>query len=147
MCGSESVPEDGGGRLPFLPDLAARKVQVKSKDGSLRYVNSRVAAHRAFDGGVRNERHGTRCLLHPGATVTSRRMRTTRAVARNWNSGERTKCSSCQSNLSRTGQSTSKNSTSGPCSSLSALEQIKEVMVRVAVVDHTGACNAFKFDT
>ena len=33
-------------------------------------------------------------------------------------------------------QSTSKNGTSGSYSSLSALEQIKDVMVRVMIVDH-----------
>ena len=33
-------------------------------------------------------------------------------------------------------QSTSKNSTSGPYSSLSALEQIKDMMVRVMIVAH-----------
>ena len=33
-------------------------------------------------------------------------------------------------------QSTSKNGTSGPYASLSALEQIKDMMVRVMIVDH-----------
>ena len=33
-------------------------------------------------------------------------------------------------------QSTSKNSTSGPYSSLSALEQISDMMVRAMIVDH-----------
>ena len=49
-------------QISVMPDLGARKVQVKLKDG--RYINSVKCGHaQSFDGGVRNERHGTRCLL------------------------------------------------------------------------------------
>ena len=66
VCCSDCVPEECCGRLPddqtpgkaksyklasgkLLPDLGVRNVQVKLKDGSLRYLNPRTAdTHRAL---------------------------------------------------------------------------------------------------
>ena len=50
----------------LVPDLSARKVQVKLKGWSLKCVNWRIAD---TDGGARNARHGTRCLLGSGFTT------------------------------------------------------------------------------
>ena len=114
-------PKTGGGGLPdapnarqtkksyrpasgkLLPDVGARAVQVKLIDGSLRYVNPRVAdTHRAFDGGVRGERCETRCVLHQ----ERQRHQGVRAPRGQWHeAGAREDDWSfqiCQSNLVRT---------------------------------------------
>ena len=83
-----------------LPDLGARKVQVKLKDG--RYVNPIVAdTHRALMAVSEMNELG-HDVFFPGASEASRRMRTTRAVARSWSGRERMTCSSCQSSLFHT---------------------------------------------
>ena len=58
--------------------LPARKVEIRVSHA----CEPENCGHaQSCDGGVRNERHGTRCLL---PQERQRRMRTTRAVARNW---------------------------------------------------------------
>ena len=118
----------------LLPDLGARKVQVKLKDGN---VNPRLAdkrralmavsemndmGHDVFyprsDGGIKaytyHESSGTKLELERVNRVFELPIE-----------------------IVPYSQSTSKNSTSGPYSSLSALEQIKDMMVRVAIMmDH-----------
>ena len=110
----------------LLPDLRARKVQ---KDGSLRYVNPGVADTRRALMAV-SERNGVGhdvCFPRSDRGISS--------------------CSKLE--LERVngvfelpvelvpyGQSTSKNSTSGPYSSLSVMEQIEAMMVRIVIADH-----------
>ena len=63
------------------PSQAQRRVsQIRDPES--------VGHAQSVDGGVRDERNGTRCLLPQGATEASRCTRSTRAVARNWSSGE-----------------------------------------------------------
>ena len=117
----------------LLPDLGARKVQVKLRDGSLRYVNPRVAdTHRAVsevkDLGFdvffpRSDRGIKACAYHESSGTKLELERVTGVFE-------------LPVQLVPYTQSTAKNSTSGSYSSLSALEQIKDMMVRVIIVDH-----------
>ena len=142
MCCGDSVPEECCGHLPdapharqceelqakLLPDLGARKVQVKLTDGSQ----------------VRECKSGrTRTELDMGHDVFfSRSDRNIKAYAYHKGSGTKLELErvigvfELPVELVPYGQSVSKNGTSGPCSSLSALEQIEDMMVRVATVDH-----------
>ena len=131
MPGKAKSYRPASGKL--LPDLGARKVQVKLRDGHLRYVNPRVAdTHRVLmavndmghdvffprsDRGIQayayHESRGTKLVLERVIGVFELPVE-----------------------LVPYSQSTLKNSTSGSYSSLSALEQIKDMMVRVMTVDH-----------
>ena len=111
-------------------------MQVKLKDGSLRCVNPRIAdPHRALIAVSENNDMGHDVFF-------PRSDRHIKAYA--YHEGSGTKLELERANgvlelpveLVPNSQSTSKNSTSGPYSSLSALEQIEEMMVRVATVDH-----------
>ena len=112
MPGKAKSYRPASGKL--LPDLGARKVQVKLKDGSLRYVNPRalMAVSEMNDTG------------HQGARVPREQWHETGARESEWS--VRVTSRNCPYS-----QSTSKNSTSGSYSSLSALEEIKDMMVRV----------------
>ena len=134
MPGTVKSSRPASGKL--LPDLGARKVQVKLRDGSLRYVNPRVAGtHRALMAvsEMNDRRHDV---------FFARSDRGIKAYAYH-----ETRCTKLE--LERVNgvfelpveivpysQSTSKNSTSGPYSSLSDLDQIKDIMVRAVIVDH-----------
>ena len=120
----------------LLPDLGARKVQVKLRDGSLRYVNPRVAdTHRALMA-VSEMNDIGHDVFFP------RSDRCSKAFAHHESSGTKLELERVNGvfglpvELVPYSQSTSKNSTSGSYFSLSALEQIKDMMVRIMIVDH-----------
>ena len=84
----------------LLPDLGARKVQVKLQDRSFRCVSPRVAdTHRALVAASEMNDMGHDVLFPRSSTEVSKRTRATRAVARSWSSKERMVYSSCQSSL------------------------------------------------
>ena len=125
MPGKANVYRPASGKL--LPDLGARKVQVKLGDGSLRYVNPRVAdTHRALMAvsEMNDMRHD---VFFP------RSDRGIKAYAHHESSGTKLEFERVNGvfelpvELVPYSQSTSKNSTSGSYSSLSALEQIKDM--------------------
>ena len=120
----------------LLPDLGARKVQVKLKDGSLGYMNPRVAdTHRALmvvsqmnDMGhdvffPRSDRGIKGCAYHEGSGTKLELERVSGVFEL---PVELVPCS----------HSTSKNITSDTYSSLLALEQIGDMVVRIATADH-----------
>ena len=113
--------------VKLLSDVGARKVQVELKDRSLRYVSPRIAGtHKAFDGGVRDEQHGTRCLLSQESD------RNIKAYPYDEGSGTKLELESVNGVFELPVELVPYSQ----CSSLSALEQIKEVMVRAPIVDH-----------
>ena len=120
----------------LLLDLGARKVQVKLRDGSLRYVNPRVAdTHRALMA-VSEMNDMGHDVFFP------RSDRVIKAYAYHESSGTKLEIERVNGVFELPvksvphSQSTSRNGTSGPYSSPSALEQIKDMMVRVMIVDH-----------
>ena len=134
MPGKAKSYRPASGKL--LPDLGARKVQVKLRGGSLRYVNPRVAdTHRALMA-VSEMNDMGHDVFFP------RSDRGIKAYAYHESSGTKLELERVNGvfelpvEIVPYSQSTSKNSTSGPYSSLSALEQIKDMMVRAMIVDH-----------
>ena len=134
MPGKAKSYRAASGKL--LPDLGARKVQVKLRDGSLRYVNPRVAdTHRALMA-VSEMNDMGHDVFFP------RSDRSIKAYAYHESCGTKLELEEVNGvfelpvEIVPYSQSTSKNSTSGPYFSLSALEQIKEVVVRAMIVDH-----------
>ena len=119
-----------------VTDLGARKIQVKLRDGSLRYVNPRVAdTHRELMAESEMNDMGHDVFF-------SRSVRGICAYAYHESSGAKLELERVNGvfelppELVPYSQSTLKNSTSGSYSSLSALEQIKDMMLRVMIVDH-----------
>ena len=120
----------------LLVYLGARKVQVKLKDGSLRYVNPRIAdTHNALIA-VSNMNDMGHNVFFPRSDTNIK------AYAHHEGSGTMLDLERVNGvvelpvELVPYSLSTSKNGTPGSCSSLSALEQIKEMMVRAASVDN-----------
>ena len=110
----------------LLPDVGTRNVQVKLRDGSLRYVNQRVAdTYRALTvvSEMNDRGHDVFFPWSDGSI---------KAYAYHESSGTKLEAVG----LVQYRQSTSKNSTSGPYSSLSALEQIKDMTVTAMIVEH-----------
>ena len=125
MSGKAKSYIPASGKL--LPDLGARKVQVKLRDRSLRYVNPRVAyMHRALMA-VSEMNDMGHDVFFP------RSDRGIKAYAFHESSGTKLELERVYGvfelpvEIVPYSQSTSKNRTSGPYSSLSALEQIEDV--------------------
>ena len=134
MPGKAMSYRPASGKL--LPDLGARKVQVKLRDGSLRYVTPRFAdTHRAMMT-VSEMNDMGHDVFFP------RSDRGIKAYAYHESSGTKLELERVNGvfelpvELVPHTQSTSKKSTSGSYSSLSALEQIRDMMVRAMIVDH-----------
>ena len=128
MPGKVKIYRPASGKL--LPDLGARKVQVKLRDGSLRYVNPRVAdTHRALMA-VSEMNDMGHDVFFP------RSDRGIKAYAYHESSGTKLELERVNGVFELPVELVpSKNSTSGSYSSLSALEQIEDMMVRVTIVD------------
>ena len=134
MPGKAKSYRPASGKL--LPDLGAWKVQVKLRGGSLRCVHPRVAdSHRALMA-VSEMNDMGRDVFFP------RSDRGIKAYAYHESSGTKLELERVNGvfelpvEIVPYSQSTSKNNTSGSYSSLSALEQIKDMMVRSTIVDH-----------
>ena len=155
VCCSDCVSEDGGRRLPDAPiTRQSEKLQTnvrqalagsgctKGTSQSPRWVisvsDSESGRHaQSFDGSVRDERHGPRCVLpqerHEYQSVCVSRWQWNGTGARENDWILRIASRVCSVQCSRT---TANNGNSCLFSSLSAQEKVEDMMVKIASAEH-----------